>query len=125
MKAAMNKPNPDKAEVAIEYPDKLYIGTFERSSRFDAHFDEHGISLTLERKGDPATQNPFICTCTTDFLERSRMNLLERPSVCRSMTPIASCFRVPPMRLTLLSRKRRMSDEDQAECIGSTASTTS
>ena len=40
----MNKPIPDKAEVAIEYPDKLYIGTFERSSRFDAHFDEHGIS---------------------------------------------------------------------------------
>jgi len=52
----MNKPVPDKAEVAIEYPDKLYIGTFEHSSRFDAHFDEHGISLTLERKGDPATQ---------------------------------------------------------------------
>ena len=52
----MNKPIPDKAEVAIEYPDKLYIGTFEHSSRFDAHFDEHGISLTLERKGDPATQ---------------------------------------------------------------------
>ncbi len=52
----MNKPISDKAEVAIEYPDKLYIGTFERSSRFDAHFDEHGISLTLERKGDPSTQ---------------------------------------------------------------------
>jgi hypothetical protein len=33
----MKKPIPDKAEVAIEYPDKLYIGTFERSSRFDAH----------------------------------------------------------------------------------------
>ena len=52
----MNKPIPDKAEVAIEYPDKLYIGTFEHSSRFDAHFDKEGISLTLERKGDPATQ---------------------------------------------------------------------
>ena len=33
----MTKPIPDKAEVALEYPDKLYIGTFERSSRFDAH----------------------------------------------------------------------------------------
>ena len=44
------------ASVAIEYPDKLYIGTFEHSSRFDAHFDEQGISLTLERKGDPVTQ---------------------------------------------------------------------
>ena len=25
----MTKPIPDKAEVALEYPDKLYIGTFE------------------------------------------------------------------------------------------------
>jgi hypothetical protein len=48
----MTKPIPDKAEVAIEYPDKLYIGTFERSSRFDAHLDKAGISLTLSRTGD-------------------------------------------------------------------------
>jgi hypothetical protein len=48
----MTKPIPDKAEVAIEYPDKFYIGTFERSSRFDAHFDDTGISLLLDRPGD-------------------------------------------------------------------------
>jgi hypothetical protein len=52
----MKKPIPDKAEVAIEYPDKLYMGTFERSSRFEAHLDENGISLTLERRGDLSTQ---------------------------------------------------------------------
>lgn len=49
----MTKPIPDKAEVALEYPDKLYIGTFERTARFDAHVDPTGISLTLERTGDP------------------------------------------------------------------------
>jgi hypothetical protein len=43
----MTKPIPDKAEVAIEYPDKLYIGAFERSSRFDAHLDATRISLML------------------------------------------------------------------------------
>jgi hypothetical protein len=48
----MTQPIPDKAEVALEYPDKLYIGTFERTSRFDAHLDKTGISLTLERMGD-------------------------------------------------------------------------
>ena len=48
----MTKPIQDKAEVAVEYPDKLYIGTFERSSQFDAHLDETGISLTLSRTGD-------------------------------------------------------------------------
>src|SRR5215831_4818341 len=48
----MTKPIPDKAEVALELPDKLYIGTFERSSRFDAHLDQTGVSLTLHRTGD-------------------------------------------------------------------------
>jgi hypothetical protein len=47
----MSKPIPDKAEVAVEYPDKLYIGTFERTARFDAHLDETGISLSLHRTG--------------------------------------------------------------------------
>ncbi len=47
----MTKPIPDKAEVAVEYPDKLYIGTFERSALFDAHLDETGISLSLHRTG--------------------------------------------------------------------------
>jgi len=36
---AMTKPIVDKAEVALEYPDKFYSGTFERSSRFEARFD--------------------------------------------------------------------------------------
>ncbi len=47
----MTKPIPDKAEVALEYPDKLYIGTFEQTARFDAHLDEAGISLSLNRMG--------------------------------------------------------------------------
>lgn len=47
---------PDKAEVAIEYPDKLYIGTFEQSSQFDAHLDETGISLTFYRGGDESVR---------------------------------------------------------------------
>jgi len=47
----MTKPITGKAEIALEYPDKLYIGTFERSSRFEAHLDPTGIALTLERPG--------------------------------------------------------------------------
>jgi len=47
----MTKPIPDKAEVALEYPDKLYIGSFERSSRFDAHLEANGIALIFERPG--------------------------------------------------------------------------
>jgi hypothetical protein len=49
----MTKPIPDKAEVALEYPDKFYSGTFERSSRFEAGFDDNGVGLVLERTGAP------------------------------------------------------------------------
>lgn len=35
----MTKPIVDKAEVALEYPDKFYSGAFERSSRFETSFD--------------------------------------------------------------------------------------
>jgi hypothetical protein len=52
----MTKPLSAKAEVALEYPDKLYIGTFDRTSRFDAHLDATGLSLTLERTGDADTR---------------------------------------------------------------------
>jgi hypothetical protein len=52
----MTKPVPDKAEVALEFSDKLYIGTFERSSRFDAHLDANGIAFVLERTGDADTR---------------------------------------------------------------------
>lgn len=52
MALTMTKPIPDKAEVVLEYPDKFYIGTFERTARFDAHLDETGVSLTLYRMGD-------------------------------------------------------------------------
>ena len=48
----MTKPIPDRAEVALEFPDKVYIGTFEWTSRFDVHFDERGISLNLQQGGD-------------------------------------------------------------------------
>ena len=63
----MTKPIPDKAEVAVEYPDKLYIGTFEASARFDAHLDETGISLSLQRTGaDDVRANQSACISTTD-----------------------------------------------------------
>jgi hypothetical protein len=52
----MTKPIADKAEVALEYPDKFYSGTFERTSRFEATFDPSGVALILERSGPPETK---------------------------------------------------------------------
>lgn len=42
-----------KAEVVLEYPDKLFIGTFDRNDHFDARFEANEVLLTLQR-GDGA-----------------------------------------------------------------------
>jgi hypothetical protein len=47
----MTKPITDEAKIALEYPDKLYVGTFERTSRLEAHLDPTGIALILEPPG--------------------------------------------------------------------------
>jgi hypothetical protein len=47
----MTRAIADQAEVALEYPDKVYIGTFAQSDRFDANLDEIGIWLGLHRTG--------------------------------------------------------------------------
>ena len=48
----MTRAVPDKAEIALEYPEKFYVGTFERSSRFEARLDSTGFALILDRPGD-------------------------------------------------------------------------
>src|SRR5262245_50148394 len=39
-----------KAEVVLEYPDKLFIGTFDRNDHFDARFEANEVLLTLQRE---------------------------------------------------------------------------
>ena len=45
----MSTPITDKAEVSIDFPDKFYMGSFGRGSRFDLTADAEGIHLHLER----------------------------------------------------------------------------
>src|SRR6266508_1725880 len=91
----MTKPIPDKAEVTLEYPDKLYIGTFERTARFDAHLDETGISLSLHRTGAADVRKTSACTSTSRSLPRSCAIWQKLCLPCRRpMRPIGmSCAR--------------------------------
>ncbi|MFO0995241.1 MAG: hypothetical protein U1F33_01060 [Alphaproteobacteria bacterium] len=41
-----------RAEVALDYPDKTYIGIFERHSRYSAGFDDKGVVIKLEHPGE-------------------------------------------------------------------------
>ena len=45
----MSKPILDKAEVAIDFPDKFYHGSFSRSSRYEVEVDEEGVHISLDR----------------------------------------------------------------------------
>jgi hypothetical protein len=46
----MSKPITDKAEVSIDFPDKFYMGSFGRDSRYDVTADGEGIHMHLDRK---------------------------------------------------------------------------
>lgn len=43
------KPISDKAEVALDFPDKLYIGSFGRDSGYETAVDGEGVMLKLAR----------------------------------------------------------------------------
>src|SRR5580700_8579873 len=44
-------PIADKAEVAIDFPDKLYMGGFGRDSAFEAKAEADGVLIRLVRVG--------------------------------------------------------------------------
>jgi hypothetical protein len=134
----MSKPIPDKAEVALEYPDKLYIGTFERSSRFDAHLDGTGISLSLYRTGDADVRRSirmhFHYSLFADILqELSRTaaalpaeDVLHRDELCAAAQALhqalASGQAAPPPRTAGRTHARARKDErDLSEVLGRAA----
>jgi hypothetical protein len=41
----------DKAEVSIDFPDKVYMGSFARESKFEASSENDGILIRLYRPG--------------------------------------------------------------------------
>lgn len=45
-------PIQDKAEVAIGFPDKVYMGSFMRSSTFEARAENDGLFIKLLRTGE-------------------------------------------------------------------------
>lgn len=48
----MSSPITDKAEVSIDFPEKFYMGSFGRESRFEVSADKEGVHLHLDRAGE-------------------------------------------------------------------------
>lgn len=47
------KPITDEAQVAIDFPDKVYMGSFSRSSRYDVKVEDGGLFLKLTKNSRP------------------------------------------------------------------------
>ena len=45
----MKKPIVDHAEVCIDFPDKMFHGSFGRGGSYEAHADEFGAHISLSR----------------------------------------------------------------------------
>jgi hypothetical protein len=45
-------PIADKAEVSVDFPDKVYLGNFGRHSQFDAYADAESVAIRLVRPGE-------------------------------------------------------------------------
>ena len=41
------KPIQDKAEVSIDFPDKFYMGSFARDSKFEARSENDGLLIKI------------------------------------------------------------------------------
>jgi hypothetical protein len=48
----VSNPLSDKFEVSIDFPHKVYMGTFGRESRFEVTADREGMHLHLNRPGE-------------------------------------------------------------------------
>ncbi len=46
----MKRPIADRAEVALDFPEKYYYGSFDRDSTFDVKADSHGVHIDLDRR---------------------------------------------------------------------------
>lgn len=49
-------PIQDRAEVAIDFPDKVYMGSFSRGSKFEARAENEGLYIKLFRSGEDSRE---------------------------------------------------------------------
>ena len=56
MKKSSTHPIQDKAEVAIDFPDKFYMGSFPRDAKFEARAEGDGLLIKLIRMGEDRRQ---------------------------------------------------------------------
>jgi len=73
-------PIPDKAEVAIDFPDKFYMGGFGRDSSFDAVAEAEDVLIRLSRSGERRIAEIHLhYELFADILDELAQSLRQRP----------------------------------------------
>lgn len=55
----MKHPITDRAQVSIDFPDKFYVGSFDRESSLDVSADDQGVHIKLQRDGEQKRRAGF------------------------------------------------------------------
>ena len=77
-------PIPDKAEVAIDFPEKFYIGGFGRDSSFDAVAEADDVLIRLSRSGEKRLAEIHLhYELFADILDELALSLRQRPPLDR------------------------------------------
>jgi hypothetical protein len=91
-----------RAEVALDYPDKTYIGFFDRHSRYAVEADGRNVILKLEHRGDERKvvdihlEYPLLAAVLEDFTalhaSHKAMQPGEREHLVRSLKGLVAAL---------------------------------
>ena len=91
-----------RAEVALDYPDKTYIGFFDRHSRYAVEADGKNLILRLEHRGeerkvvDIHLEYPLLAAVLEDFASNhashKAMQPHERDHLVRALKGLAGAL---------------------------------
>lgn len=77
------RPISDRAELDIDFPEKVFMGSFSRSSAFEALADRHGVTLRLRRlRGERRVASLHLrWQVFADMLEELALVLAAQPPI--------------------------------------------
>jgi hypothetical protein len=98
-------PIPDKAEIAIDFPDKFYMGSFARESKYEARSENDGIFIKLSRTGDQKREAEIhlhhflLADILTEWAaslnEQPEMEKMHKQQLLEALTKVEKAIRKP------------------------------
>ncbi len=98
-------PVQDKAEVAIGFPDKVYMGSFSRGSKFEVRPENDGLLIKLVRGGAEKREvevhlhhyllADILSEWAATLAEEQPMHEIHRENLLDALTKVETAIRLP------------------------------